>query len=144
VYASSERRLYVAVAPESWKAKHIATNRRVSVTVPVRRGGLLTLVLPIPPATISFNGTAIVHPAGWLRNSSLVEHLAALVPPERRDSASIIEVVPEGELLAYGLGVSLPEMRSPAVAQARVPGLTQAGVSAPRLQPVRSSGSTCG
>jgi Pyridoxamine 5'-phosphate oxidase len=121
VYATSERRLYVAVAPESWKAKHIATSGRVSVTVPVRRGGLLSLILPIPPATISFNGAAIVHPAGWLRNSSLASHLAALVPPERRDSASIVEVVPEGEFLTYGLGVSLMEMRTPAVAQARVP-----------------------
>jgi len=121
VYASSERRLYVAVAPKSWKARQIATNGRVSVTVPVRRGGLLSLMLPIPPATISFNGTAIVHPAGWLRNSSVARQLAALVPPERRDSASIVEVVPEGEFLTYGLGVSLMEMRSPAVAQARVP-----------------------
>jgi hypothetical protein len=121
VYATSERRLYLAVAPESWKAKHIATNGRVSVTVPVRRGGLLSLMLPIPPATISFIGTAIVHPAGWLRNSSLARHLAALLPPERRNSAAIIEVVPEGEFLSYGLGVSLMEMRSPSVAQARVP-----------------------
>jgi Pyridoxamine 5'-phosphate oxidase len=121
VYATSERRLYVAVAPQSWKAKHIATKGRVSVTVPVRRGGLLSLMLPIPPATISFIGTAIVHPAGWLRNSSLASHLAALLPPERRNSAAIIEVVPEGEFLSYGLGVSLMEMRSPAVAQARVP-----------------------
>lgn len=120
VYATSERRLYVAVAPESWKAKHIATSRRVSVTVPVRRGGLLSPMLPIPPATISFNGRGIVHPAGWLRNSSLATHLAALVPPERRNSAAILEVVPEGEFLIYGLGVSLTEMRSPAVAQARV------------------------
>jgi len=121
VYATFERRLYVAVAPESWKAKHIATGGRVSVTVPVRRGGPLSLILPIPPATISFNGTATVHAAGWLRNSSVARHLAAFVPPERRNSAAIIEVVPDGEFLTYGLGVSLMEMRSPAVAQARVP-----------------------
>jgi hypothetical protein len=100
-----------AVAPESWKAKHIATNGRVSVTVPIRRGGLLSLMLPIPPATISFIGTAIVHPAGWLRNSFLASHLAALLPPERRNSAAIIEVVPEGEFLIYGLGVSLTHRR---------------------------------
>jgi Pyridoxamine 5'-phosphate oxidase len=56
VYKSARRRLFVAVAPDSWKAKHIATSGRVAVTVPVRRGGILSLGLPIPPATISFRG----------------------------------------------------------------------------------------
>ena len=121
VYATSQRRLYIAVAPDSWKAKHLTTRGRVSVTVPVRRGGLLSLMLPIPPATISFSGTAIVHPAGWLSNSTLASHLAALVPPERRHSASIIEVVAEGQFVTYGLRGSLMEMRRPAVAQARLP-----------------------
>ena len=64
VYKSIGRRLYVAVASDSWKARHIAATRRVAVTVPVRRGGLLSLVAPIPPATISFHAQAIVHPAG--------------------------------------------------------------------------------
>ena len=64
VYKTVGRRLYVAVAPDSWKAKHVAVSGRVAVTVPVRRGGLLSLVAPIPPATVSFHATAIVHPAG--------------------------------------------------------------------------------
>jgi len=64
VYATAGQHLYVAVAPDSWKGKHIATNGHVSVTVPVRRGGLMSLLLPIPPATISFRGTATVHPGG--------------------------------------------------------------------------------
>ena len=38
VYKSVGQRLYVAVAPHSWKARHIAASRRVVVTVPVRRG----------------------------------------------------------------------------------------------------------
>jgi Pyridoxamine 5'-phosphate oxidase len=63
-YKSIGRRLYVAVASDSWKASHIAASRRVAVTVPVRRGGILSLVAPIPPATVSFHATAIVHPAG--------------------------------------------------------------------------------
>src|SRR5947208_1024150 len=64
VYKAVDRRLYIAVAPDSWKARQIAVRRRVSVTVPVRRGGLLSLVLPIPPATISFHATAKVHSPG--------------------------------------------------------------------------------
>ena len=61
VYAADGRRLYVAVAAGSWKARHIAASGRVAVTVPVRRGGLLALLFPIPPATISFHGAGRRH-----------------------------------------------------------------------------------
>src|SRR5687767_14938498 len=44
VYAVAGRRLYVAVAPDSWKARHLAPSGRVAVTVPVRRGGVLSLL----------------------------------------------------------------------------------------------------
>ena len=40
-------------------------SEQVAVTVQVRWGGLLSLVLPVPPATVSFHARAIVHPAGW-------------------------------------------------------------------------------
>ena len=121
VYKTVGRRLYVAVAPDSWKAKHVAASGRVAVTVPVRRGGILSLVLPIPPATISFHATAIVHPADSPQVRSLLRELASLLPAERRASASIIEIVPEGAFVTYGLGVSLMKMRDPAAALARVP-----------------------
>jgi hypothetical protein len=121
VYTSLAERLYVAVAPDSWKARHIAAKGRVAVTVPVRRGGLLSLVAPIPPATISFHAAAIVHPAGSPQARSRLKELGSLVPVERRASACIIEVVPEGEFLTYALGVPLRQMRDPAAAQARIP-----------------------
>ena len=47
LYKTIGRRLYVAVAPDSWKARHVAASGRVAMTVPVRRGGLLSLVTPI-------------------------------------------------------------------------------------------------
>ena len=121
VYKTLGRRLYVAVAPDSWKAKHVAASGRVAVTVPVRRGALLSLVLPIPPATISFHATAIVHPGGSPEVRSLLKELGSLLPAERRDSGAIIEVVPEGEFVTYGIGVPLMKMRDPAVSRARVP-----------------------
>ena len=126
VYKSVGRRLYVAVAPNSWKARHIAVSRRVAVTVPVRRGGLLSLVAPIPPATISFHATAVVHPADSPQVGSLVKELGSLLPAERRASACLIEIIPEGAFVTYGLGVSLSKLRDPAAARARVP-VTQAG-----------------
>lgn len=115
------RRLFVAVARDSWKAKHISASGRVAVTVPVRRGGLLSLVTPIPPATISFHATARVHTAGSPEVAPMLEELAPLLPTERRSNSSIIEIVPEGRFVMYGIGVSLKSMRDPEAAQARVP-----------------------
>jgi len=105
VYKVLGRRLVVAVAPGSWKAQHVAADSRVAVTVPVRRGGILSLVAPIPPATISFHGTAVVLAAG----------------SPRRASACVIEIIPAGAFRTYGLGVSLRAMLNPAAAQARIP-----------------------
>lgn len=121
VYAIVDRRMYVVVAEDSWKAKHIEVSGQVAVTVPVRRGGIMSLLLPIPPATISFHASAIVHPAGSLEERSLPKRLASLLPTERRASSSIIEIQPLGEFLTYGVGVSLLQMRSPALARGRVP-----------------------
>ncbi len=121
VYRTLGRRLYVAVAPDSWKARHIAINGRVSLTVPVRRGGVLALLIPIPPATVSLHGNAIVHPAGSPQVAPLLEELGSLLPAERRASAAIIEIEPQGAFVTYGVGVSLAKMRDPASARARVP-----------------------
>jgi hypothetical protein len=121
VYKTVGQRLYIATAPNSWKARHVAASGRVAVTVPVRRGGILSLVAPIPPATISFHATAVVYPAGSAEARSRLRELGSLVPAERRASACLIEVVPEGAFVTYGLGVSLAKLRSPAAARARVP-----------------------
>ncbi len=116
VYATVDHRLYVVVAVDSWKARHIAASGRVSVTVPVRRGGLLSLVFPIPPETISFPASAVVHPP-----QALPATLARLVPPERCTDCRVIEIRPEGHFVTYGVGVPLLRMRVPARARARVP-----------------------
>ena len=111
----------MAVAPDSWKAKHVAASGRVAMTVTVRRGGILSLVAPIPPATISFHATAVVHRAGAPEMRPLLDELGALLPTERRASSCIIEIVPEGEFLTYAVDVPLRKMRDPAAALARVP-----------------------
>lgn len=121
VYAVVDRHLYVAVAPDSWKARQIATGDHVSVTALVRRGGILSLLFPIPPATITFHGRATVHPAGSPEIGPLLARLAKLLPPDRRESACLIGVAPEGQFLTYGIGVPLMTMRRPLAARARVP-----------------------
>jgi Pyridoxamine 5'-phosphate oxidase len=121
VYKTIGRRLVVAVAPDSWKAQQVAADGRVAVTVPVRRGGILSLVAPILPATVSFHGTAVVYPAGSPQARSVLNDVGSLIPAERRTSACVIEITPAGAFRTYGLGVSLRAMLDPAAAQARVP-----------------------
>ena len=121
VYKVIGRKMVVAVAPGSWKAQHIVADGRVAGTVLVRRGGILSLVAPIPPAAISFHGTAVVYPAGSPEAESVLSELGSLVPSARRASASVIEITPRGAFRTYGLKVSLRKMLNPAAAQARVP-----------------------
>jgi hypothetical protein len=121
VYGTAGRRLYVAVAPSSRKAREIADGQLVSLTVPVRRGGLLALLFPIPPATITFRARAIAHPAGSLNPASVSKAFARLLPESRRLTACVLELVPEGRFLAFGIGVSLAAMTRPETATARVP-----------------------
>jgi hypothetical protein len=121
VYKVAGQKLVVAVAPGSWKARHVAADDRVAVTVLVRRGGILSLALPIPPAAISFHGTAVVHEAESPRARSLLDELGSLVPAEGRASACVLEITPVGAFRTYGVGVSLRTMLDPPAAQARVP-----------------------
>jgi Pyridoxamine 5'-phosphate oxidase len=121
MYKAIDHRLFVVVAPESWKARHIAIDEKVAVTVPVRRGGLLSLLFPIPPATISLHARAVVHRGDSPQARSIVERLANLLPADRRTSSSVLEIVPEGWFVAYGVGASLNDMRVPDRARARVP-----------------------
>jgi hypothetical protein len=120
VYKTVGRRLFVVVASDSWKAKHIAASGRVAVTVPVRRGGVLALVVAIPPATISFHGTATVYPPGSPQLRSLPKELMALLPAERRTGGSVVEIVPEGTFVTYGIGVPLMKMADPDASRGRV------------------------
>ena len=62
-----------------------------------------------------------MHAAGAPEVRPLLKQLAPLLPEERQHSAAIIEVIPEGTFVTYGIGVSLMRMRDPVAARARVP-----------------------
>jgi hypothetical protein len=121
MYTAIGRKLYIVTGADSWKARHITSDGRVAVTVPVRRGGILSLVAPIPPATISFHAAAMVHGPDSAAVRPIVERLGALLPPERRASVAVIEVIPDGTFTTYGVGVPLSKMRDTEAARARVP-----------------------
>ena len=120
-FAAQGRRLYVVTAAASWKARQLSDGDEVAVTVPICRGGLLSLVAPIPPATVSFHATVTVHPAGSFSLESVPEELVSHLPAERRRDGCLLELVPGGDFLAYGLGVSLLGMTKPQAALAHVP-----------------------
>jgi hypothetical protein len=120
VYGADGGRLLVVVAASSWKARTIADGQLVAITVPVRRGGLLASLFPIPPAAISFRAKAHVGEACMLDRDSLPKKFARLLPPTQTPSC-VIELIPEGNFLTYGIGVSLMTMRDPEAALARVP-----------------------
>lgn len=118
VYAVDGDRMLVAVAKDSWKARHIGPDGLVAVTVPIRRGGLLSLLLPIPPATVSFPAVATPHAGEALAR---IPALAKLVPPRRRTSCVVLELRPAGHYVTYGVGVPLARMRDPVRSRARIP-----------------------
>jgi hypothetical protein len=118
VYLLSGGRMYVVVARSSWKARHIAECGTVAVTVPVHRGGVMSMLVPIPPSTVSFPGVAIVHPATMLDDRP---ELARLCPADRRADCAVVEITPAGHFVTYGIGVPLLKMRDQAASTARLP-----------------------
>jgi hypothetical protein len=89
--------------------------------VPIRRGGILVLLLPIPPATISFSARATVHAPGSVDLGSMSPDLVKLLPPGNESTGCVIELMPEGSFVTYGIGVSVVGMRDASRARARVP-----------------------
>jgi hypothetical protein len=120
LYGAAGERLYVTTAPDSWKARSLRTGDLVSVTVPIRRGGLLAFLAPIPPATVTFSATVTVHPPGTFDVGAVSNRLASLLPESRR-TGLVLELAPHGSFLTYGINVSLKNMADPAKSKARVP-----------------------
>jgi hypothetical protein len=119
MYAVQDRHLYVSVAADSWKARHIHTGDEVSVTVTVHRGGLLALLMPIPPATVTFHARATVHSADTVEPGQVPAQLIKRLPPATRGHGCLIELAPVGEFITYGIGVSLRRMAKPGTARGR-------------------------
>lgn len=121
IYAATNRRIFISTAPDSFKATQISNGDEVAITVTVRRGGLLSLVAPIPPGTISFHATATVHPPGTVNLDAVSHTLATRLPPDNRTSGCLLELTPAGDFLTYGIGVSLRDMARPKASLAHVP-----------------------
>ena len=72
----------------------------------------------IPPATIA-TADGDDPPVASPQRRETLEELGSPLPPSG-ECRRIIEIVPEGTFVTYGLGVPLSKMRDPVAARARV------------------------
>ncbi len=121
VYVVRNRQLYIIVGRHSWKARHIARNPKVSLTVTIPKRIPFLPWIKIPAATITFQGDAEVHASSEIDPE--IRHALTRDVKLDPDPAKyvIIKVKPSGEFLTYGIGVTLPTMRKPEEASGRAP-----------------------
>ena len=122
LYAVRDHKLYFITGRDTWKARHIAANPRVSVTIPIAKRVPIMPWMKIPQATITFQGTAHVCGAGEAMPDLLQKLLGPMADDRELIAGScLIEIVPAGEFVTYGIGVRLIEMRDPNKARGRAP-----------------------
>ena len=122
VYLVQDHKLYIGTGMKTWKARHIAANPAVSITIPIPKRVPLLPWIKIPQATITFAGRARVFPARGADPQLLrlvFQHYAD--DPEFMKDNCLIEVTPRGEFLTYGVGIPLMQMRHPEQAHGRAP-----------------------
>ena len=122
VYIVRDRKLYIGTGRESWKARHIAANRHVSITIPIAKRIPLLPWIKIPAATIAFSGTAQVQEPAEVDLGILQAVFRDVsADPQRMADSCLIAITPEKEFITYGIGIPLMEMRHPEKARGRAP-----------------------
>ena len=122
VYLVQGRKFYIGTGLKTWKARHIAANQAVSMTIPIARRVPIAPWVRIPQATITFSGTARIIPGVEAPRDllQLVFHHKADDEVFMKDTC-LIEVTPQGDFLTYGIGIPLIKMREPELARGRAP-----------------------
>lgn len=122
IYTVDNRQLYAHTDGDSWKARHLAQNPAVSVTVTLPKRIPLMPWIKIPAATASFHGEAKLHDLGEMPEEVIAPLVKGLeLTDEVKRQAKIIRIQPVGHFVCYGIGVPLTAMRDPEAAAARVP-----------------------
>lgn len=120
VYVVRDRKLYIATGADSWKARHVAANPHISMTVPITKRVPLMPWIKVPSATISFCGTAKVYPAADAP-PDIIQAIFRGAGLDLIAGSCLIEVTPTGEFITYGVGIPLMKMRDPEWARGRAP-----------------------
>ena len=122
VYAVRDRKLYIGTGSDSWKARHIRRNPHISMTIPIAKRIPGLPWIRIPQATITFSGSGRVIPAVDAEKDLLAAVFQGLaIDDQFKKSSCLIEVIPQGDFLTYGIGVPLLTMRKPEQARGRAP-----------------------
>ncbi len=122
VYIVHDRKIYISSKTEAWKVRHIENNPHVSITIPIAKRIPIMPWIKIPAATITFSGKAIILETGDLDDDILHALFRGFEEDdELMATTSVIEVVPQGDFVTYGVGIPLMEMRHPEKARGRAP-----------------------
>lgn len=121
VFRAFQRKLYIGTEKTSWKAKHVARNPHVSMTVCIPKRVPFMPFIPIPAATITCNGSARVLALSEAPPEVVHYLLRGLQETPQAQGMCIIEVTPHGDFVTYGVGVSLLTMRKTQEARGRAP-----------------------
>lgn len=120
-YMVKDKSLYIGTSASSVKAKNVAENPHVSMTVTVDRRMPFLGWMKIPPAVITFRGEATLHRSETVDaniRKKLIDSLA--LSEEARANVVFIQVKPTGSFSTYGVGVSIRTMMRPDEAWGRV------------------------
>ena len=120
VYATEGRHLYLAVAPDGWKARQISGRPAGGGDRTGPAGRLAVAAYAHPTGDHQLPRASDRAPGGFARCRFVPKKLQSLLPTDRR-AATVLELVPEGTFLTYGIGVSLMAMRDPVAALTHVP-----------------------
>jgi uncharacterized pyridoxamine 5'-phosphate oxidase family protein len=120
VYVVDDRKVYIGTQKAAWKVKHITRNPGVSLTIPIAKRIPFLPWIKIPAATITFAGTANVREHNEVSASVLKKLYRDVVKDEVAMAEScVIEVIPQGDFITYGIGIPLMQMRFPENARGR-------------------------
>lgn len=121
-YVVDGRSLYISTNRDMWKARHIAANPNVSMTVTLPKRIPFLPFIKIPAATITFKGEARLFEVGDI-DASVFERLPRGKERDPRvvENTAIIRVIPRGEFVTYGIAMPVTQMRTHEGAHGRAP-----------------------
>ena len=120
MHVVDDGRLWFTTNEREWKARHIASNPTVSVTVPIAKRIPFVPWVKVPAATITFTGAAETMPAEQLPSGAKHALLHGLELSDGERGALIaVGVRPTSDFVTYGVGVSILGMRDTEHARGR-------------------------
>ena len=122
VYVVDDRTFFISTERDTWKARHIAMNPHVSLTITIPKRIPFMPFIKIPAAVATCQGSAEILGVEDI-DSAIVKRLyrGLEVTEEMRAKTCVIKVTPNGDFVTFGVGVSLSTMRKPEESVGRAP-----------------------